>query len=85
MSPLTPEQEIIKLAVLQEVALWLEDCNPRGLYLLKASQVMRMLDVSPRTLYRLRKSGQLQAKKVASCYRYSYPDILNLIEKRSRP
>jgi|AraplaMF_Col_mMF_1032025.scaffolds.fasta_scaffold48002_2 hypothetical protein len=83
MTTLTREQEIIKQAVLREVTRLLAENNPQGLQLLKPAQVLQMLSISPRMLYDLRTSGALPAKKIASCYRYAYTDVLNLLKKNS--
>ncbi|WP_366883625.1 helix-turn-helix domain-containing protein [uncultured Chitinophaga sp.] len=80
---LTPEQELIKQAVLKKVTRLLADNNPKGVYLLKSSQVIQILNISQRMLYRLRASGVLPAKRIASCYRYEYQDVLNILQQNS--
>ena len=48
---------------------------------LTTSQAAKFLQVSERTLFNLRKSGQLAASRIGSCVRYDLAELARLLER----
>ena len=81
MKDLTPEQEIIKEAVLGDILQALLQQNVLTPFLLRSRQIVSIFRVSPQHLSWMRENGVVPAVKIGRSFHYNPMDVFALLSE----